>query len=201
MKLLIGTTNAGKIIEMKECFKSLQVEIVTPADLDISDSPHEHGDTFQANALEKAWFYFERSNMPTLADDSGILVEALSEELGIHTRRWGAGSAATDEEWITYFLDRMKKEKNKYARFVCVLALIDSEKKEHLFEGICDGVITETLEAEYLPGLPISACFKPDGFDCVYSAMTIEQKSSTSHRGRALEKVKQYLQPGLLRAD
>ena len=186
MKLLIGTSNKGKIIEIKEALDGLNVQILSPADVGITEAPHEEGDTFQANAIQKAHFYFDRTKIPTLADDSGIIVEALEKELGIHTRRWGAGPEASDQEWIEFFLNRMKKEKNKRARFVCILAFIDEAGKEFFFEGTCDGIITETLEADYLPGLPISACFRPDGCTNVYSAMPIEEKNRISHRGRAV---------------
>lgn len=193
MQLLIGTNNDGKVIEIKQVLDGLPVSIVLPADLKIQAAPVESGDTFEENALLKARYFFQKSRLPTLADDSGIIVEALTDELGIATRRWGAGPQASDEEWIEYFLERMKKEKNKRARFVCALAYIDAARKTCTFEGICDGVITPSLEADYLPGLPISACFRPDGFDRVYSAMTIEQKNSTSHRGRAVHKFADHL--------
>lgn len=193
MNLLLATTNKGKIIEMTEALSGLPLTIKTPTDLGITESPHETGDTFQDNALEKARFYYERSKMPTLADDSGIIVEALKDELGIHTRRWGAGPTASDSEWIEFFLERMRHEKNKKAEFICVLAFIDESGNEHLFEGQCKGVITDTLEADYLPGLPISACFKPDGYEAVYSAMKLEQKNSASHRGKALQSLRHFL--------
>jgi len=104
----------------------------------------------------------------------------------------GAGPEANDEEWITFFLDRMKGEKSKRARFTCVLAVYDGNEV-HTFEGYCDGVITETLEAEYLPGLPISACFRPDGYDTVFSALSVEEKNRVSHRGKAVRELKEYL--------
>ena len=194
MKLLVATTNKGKVTEIREALEGIPVETVALHDLPSApEAPHETGDTFAANAEQKARYYFDALKIPTLADDSGILVEALEDELGIHTRRWGAGPNATDAQWIEFFLDRMRHEKNKRARFVCSIALIDADGMLHTFEGECDGVITDALEAGYLPGLPISACFQPDGFDCVYSAMSIEQKNSTSHRGRALEKVCRFL--------
>lgn len=181
-------------MEVREALRGLPLEILSPADIGITESPHETGGTFEENAQQKARFYFEQSRgLPTLADDSGIMVEALQEELGIHTRRWGAGSGATDQEWIDFFLDRMRREKNKRARFTCVLCFIHAEGKEQLFEGTCDGSITETLEANFLPGLPISACFKPDGYDQVYSALSIEKKNSVSHRGRALIGLRDFL--------
>lgn len=178
---------------MTEVLSSLPIQLLTPQSLRLEGEVDETGATFQENALIKARHFSKLSGLPTLADDSGIQIEAFENELGVQTRRWGAGPNANDQEWIEYFLRRMATEKNKRARFVCCLAYIDAFGNEHLFEGHCDGVITPTLEADYLQGLPISACFKPDGFECVYSAMTIEQKNSTSHRGKAMEKVGKFL--------
>lgn len=178
---------------MREALKDLDVKIVTPIDLNITETPKEEGSTFADNAREKAWFYRQWSGLPTLADDSGILVEALQNELGIHTRRWGAGPDATDHHWIEFFLERMRSEPNKRARFICSLCLIDGAGIEHVFEGVCDGTITEELEADFLPGLPISACFMPEGYNKVYSALSVEEKNRISHRGRALAKFIEYI--------
>lgn len=193
MKLLIGTNNRGKIVEISEVLEGLSVEIATPEELGITDAPEETGATFRENAMQKARFYHERSGLPTAADDSGIIVEALEHELGIHTRRWGSGPLASDAEWIDYFLERMKREPDKRARFVCALAYIDEHGTPHVFEGSCVGTITESLEASYLPGLPISACFKPDGFDRVFSALSVAQKNAVSHRGRAAAQLREFL--------
>jgi len=193
MKLLIGTNNAGKFVEISEALAGLPIVPLRPADLGIAGNPEETGQSFAENAEQKARFFSSLANVPTVADDSGILVEALADELGIHTRRWGAGPLASDEEWIEFFLKRMKKERNKRAHFVCALAFMDGKGVPHLFEGRCSGTITEALEAEYLPGLPISACFKPDGFERVFSALTVEQKNSTSHRGRAALALREHL--------
>lgn len=180
---------------MKSALAELPLELLQPADLGIADEPEETGITFGENAIQKARYFFEQSNRtPTLSDDSGILVEALQNELGIHTRRWGAGKQASDAEWVEHFLQRMSSEPNKRARFLCCLCYMDAEGNEHLFEGACDGVITETLEADYLPGLPIAACFKPDGADSVYAAMGLEGKNHWSHRGRAMQKFIDFLQ-------
>ena len=193
-RLLIGSNNPGKHTEIGEALAGLSLELIKPSDIDIQTDPDENGSSFAENAIMKArHFRLASDGLPTLADDSGIIVEALKNELGISTRRWGAGPKATDDQWIDFFLRRMEKEKNKRARFVCCIAYIDAQGKEYTFEGTCDGVITQSLEAGYLPGLPISACFKPKGFDCVYSAMSIEQKNSTSHRGRALKKLRMQL--------
>jgi XTP/dITP diphosphohydrolase len=186
MRLLLGTHNAGKRTEMREALSNCGCIFLEPEEMGILDAPAETGTTFAENAIAKSRFFFERSKLPSVSDDSGIIVEALANELGIHTRRWGAGADATDAEWIEHFLRRMEQEENRRARFVCAIAFSDGTGATHLFEGSCDGVITPTLEAEYLSGLPISACFRPDGFEQVYSALSIEQKNSTSHRGKAL---------------
>jgi XTP/dITP diphosphohydrolase len=193
VKLLIGTNNQGKFIEIGEALSGLPVSLHSPSELGIESDPEETGTTFAQNAELKARHFHERSNLPTVADDSGLLVEALEGELGIHTRRWGAGPKASDEEWIEYFLSRMQSEKNKRAHFVCALAYIDAEGILHTFEGRCSGTVTDELEAAYLPGLPISACFKPDGFSAVFSALTVEQKNSTSHRGKAAIALRNFL--------
>ncbi|HLC75932.1 MAG TPA: non-canonical purine NTP pyrophosphatase [Candidatus Peribacterales bacterium] len=192
---LLGTSNKGKIIEIKECLADLPIVLLTPDDLPYPPlPPHEEMDTFEENAIQKAQYYFDSSGIFSIADDSGILVEALKNELGIHTRRWGAGPMASDEEWITYFLNRMKTESNKRARFTCVIALIDESGEPQIFHGHCDGIITESLEAAYLPGLPISACFKPDGFSKVFSALSIEEKNRLSHRGKAVRELRMHLE-------
>jgi XTP/dITP diphosphohydrolase len=192
--LLLATSNQGKITEISDCLLPIGFEIFTLKDLkDVPDLPEETGESYEENALLKARYYFEHSGIPVIADDSGIQVEALEGELGIHTRRWGSGPEASDEEWITFFLGRMKGEKNKRAHFVSVLAFTDG-KQERVFEGHCDGVITDGLEAEYLSGLPISACFRPDGCDRVFSALSIEEKNVVSHRGRAVMKLRKFLE-------
>ncbi len=178
---------------MNDVLSGLPLSIITPADIGIVTEPVEHGETYQDNAILKATHYAGIAHMPTLADDSGIIVDALHNELGVHTRRWGAGPKATDQEWIDFFLKRMHKESNRQARFVCCLAYIDTAGTTHIFEGVCNGVITLTLEAAYLPGLPISACFRPEGHDRVYSAMSVEQKNAVSHRGQALQKFLAFL--------
>jgi XTP/dITP diphosphohydrolase len=190
--ILLATSNEGKIMEIRECLSKLDLAVYTLNDLiDIPQQPEETGGTYEENALLKARYYFRHSGIPTVADDSGIQVEALQGELGIHTRRWGAGSAASDQEWIDFFLARMRTEKNKRAHFVSVLAFVDGDH-EKICEGHCDGVITDELEADYLPGLPISACFIPDSCKQVFSALSINEKNRVSHRGRAVQTLCDY---------
>ena len=196
---LLATSNEGKAVEIRECLSDLEIALITLTDLTHPPvQPEETGETFEENAIAKAKYYFERTGISSIADDSGIHVKALNGELGVQTRRWGAGERASDSEWIEYFLNRMKNEEEKRAEFICVLALacFDSAQHDtvvHTFEGQCHGVITDSLEAEYLPGIPISACFKPEGCDHVFSDLTMEQKNRVSHRGRAVGKLREFL--------
>ncbi len=194
MQILFASTNKGKIIEIQECLAGAKIELLTLEDFNLdSHDVHEHGSTYEENALIKARYFFEKSGVPTFADDSGIIVDALKNELGVQTRRWGAGSKASDKEWIDFFLDRMSREPNKRARFITCIAYIDKQNITHIFEGHCDGIITNTVEADYLPGLPISGCFTPDGFDKVFSALSVDDKNRISHRGRAMQGFVKYL--------
>ncbi|MFA7682524.1 MAG: non-canonical purine NTP pyrophosphatase, partial [Candidatus Peribacteraceae bacterium] len=93
MQLLIGTNNAGKVIEISEVLSGLELDLKTPKDFGIQEQPEETGTTFKENAVQKAQHFYSAARMPTIADDSGIIVEALEDELGLHTRRWGAGPA------------------------------------------------------------------------------------------------------------
>lgn len=193
MKLLLATSNQGKLTEMREALDGLGLDLLDLSHVSVIEVPAETGATYEENAVIKAKHFFEATGHPTVADDSGIIIDALKGELGVQTRRWGAGADATDEEWIEYFLNRMKQESNKRATFLCTLAHVDRDGQVHVFDGACEGVITDELEADYLPGLPISACFRPDGEEYVFSALSLEQKNRTSHRGRALRQLRDFL--------
>ena len=195
MKLLIATHNKGKCKEIESALEGLNIEILNLSDLGIIEDVEETGTTYEENAILKAKFFAEKSGLPTIADDSGINIDALKGELGVKTRRWGAGENATDEEWMDYFLKRMENETNKKAEFFTTIAYLPTPESEPMiFTGKCKGLITETIEAPYLPGIPLSSTFKPEGIDTVYSALTPEQKNAISHRGRAASALREYLE-------
>jgi len=198
MQLLIATSNPGKIKEISAVLGDLDIEIFTLKDLNVTSDVEETGQTYQENAELKARFFFNEINgqMPVVADDSGVIVEALADELGVYTRRWGAGSEATDQEWIEYFLKRMselERTEERKARFVSNFCYFDGEGEAKHFLGECNGVITEKLEAEIIPGLPLSSCFLPEGQEDVFAALSALKKGEISHRGQAASKFKKYL--------
>ncbi len=212
-ELLAATTNLGKFREISKAFEGLSLKLVSIADVsgaagatgamgasgvigaDFSGVV-EDGETFEENALKKAKFYFEKTGIMTLAEDAGVIVFALPGELGVKTRRWGLGEKALDKDWGEFFLRRMKGEEDRRAKFVCCACLvgeIDGKYFEKFFVGETKGVITENMQAPLLPGLPLSSCFKPDGYKKVYAAMSLAEKNEASHRGKAMRKVVEWM--------
>ncbi len=193
---LIATSNTGKFQEILEVLHSLPFHFLSFRDVPLNHDFEEDGDTFEQNALKKARHYFEQTPMMTLGEDSGILVDALPSELGVKTRRWGAGEKATDEEWIDYFFHRMREVplEKRTARFVCSAAVIDEKGRTQVFRGESEGVITFELQAPITKGIPLSSCFRPKGYEKVFAALDINEKNRISHRGKAMSLVKAYLE-------
>jgi len=196
-KVLIATHNVGKFKELMEVLKKLPFEFLSLDDLDIEEDVDEVGKTFEDNAILKAEFFGKMVNLPTIADDSGIHVDALADELGVKTRRWGAGAEASDQEWLDFFLNRMADESNRRAEFVTTIALYQPKKKIKTFQGECVGQILNAPQVELEEGIPLSAVFLPEGKDKVYSAMDKSEKNEISHRGKAISQCLEYLEASL----
>jgi XTP/dITP diphosphohydrolase len=176
-------------------------------DYQVDDSDFvEDGMTHEENARKKAKYYFEKVGDGfdfVIGEDSGIYVDALKDELGVQTRRWGAGDAASDEEWLEYFMKEMKVRAPAFdqrgAKFVCCACVVGrvgaagSGTLTRLFKGETLGLITDSVMAPILPGLPLSSVFLPEGFDKVYAALSREEKNKISHRGQAVGKVREWL--------
>ncbi len=195
-KLLIATHNPGKFHEITEILEELPLKLVSLNDLGIFDDVEETGETHEENALLKASYFYNIAKLPTLAEDSGIYVDAFPGELGVKTRRFRELHAASDEKWVQYFLKEMEAipDGERGAQFVChAVLMLDDEP--FYFHGETSGVITRSLEAPIIPGIPISSCFRPNGFDKVYAFLTTEEKNNVSHRGKAMAGVRDFLRP------
>lgn len=163
-------------------------------DLSIEDGDFfEDGETFEDNAYKKAAYYAAKTGLLTLGEDSGILVDAFPDELGVKTRRWGAGEKASDQEWLDHFMARMEGVEGRGAKFVCNACLVGEGEVRACFEGDTLGEITLGVEGPMLEGIPLSAVFRPKGYDKVYSALTTAEKNGISHRGKALAKIREFL--------
>ena len=193
MKILIATHNFGKYKELMEVLEDLPFKFVSLNDEHITEDVEENGETYEENAIIKAEFFGRLTSLPTIADDSGILVDALEGELGVKTRRWGAGAQASDDEWLSYFLKRMTTENNRQAEFISVVAFYRPNEETLTFRGECNGQIMAEPQVDLEPGIPLSAVFLPEGKEKVFSALNKNEKNTISHRGKAIKKCYDYL--------
>lgn len=189
--LIIATRNKGKIMEIKEILSDIRFEIKSLNDIELDIDVEETGKTFTENAILKAKTIGEKTGLLTLADDSGLEVDALGGRPGIMSARYCEG---TDADRIVKLLKELMgipKEK-RAARFRAVVAIYDPKTKEvQTFEGVSEGYITEK---------PIGT--NGFGYDSIFfnldlgktnAEVTLKEKNQVSHRARALEKCKKLL--------
>jgi len=192
-KLLIATTNNGKAKEIKQFLEDLPFEIIVLNDLDnIPEAPEETGNTLEQNALLKARYYAEKTGMMTLADDTGLFIEALD---GWPAHKAGRVAHTADERCIEV-LKKLKHITNRTAYFRSVVVILEPVSDTTFFaRGEAKGEISikdNTSKREHGFGYdPIF--FLPD-LDKTYDKLTTQEKNAISHRGKALIKIKRYLQ-------
>lgn len=187
MKILLASHNQHKASEIKDILKTLPIEIITLKDIDDQDEVEENGQSFADNALLKAQYYAKKYQLPVIADDSGLLVEALENLPGIFSARF-AGMNATDVDNNNKLLSELNDIKNRNAHFVCCICYYH-QNTSHFFTGKVHGTIAH--DAKYHYGF---------GYDAVFilhdkrrfSDLLPEEKNKISHRYRALEKLFHY---------
>lgn len=191
-KLLLGTNNQAKVREYRSLLTDLDYELVTMAEQGISIAVEEVGESLEENARLKAKTIAARSRLLTLADDSGLEVDALGGEPGRLSARY-AGENATDKELIAYLLQRLDgvPREKRTARFRCVIALATPGGKVELCSGDCPGLITFAPRGEH--GFGYDPIFYLPEMDKTMAELTLEQKNKISHRGQAARKAAQVL--------
>ena len=187
--LVFATGNRHKLQEVQSllgedfalrCLKDVGIDVEIP----------ETADTLQGNALQKARFVFERTRTACFADDTGLEVDALGGAPGVYSARY-AGEAKDDVANVRKLLDCMQGVSDRKARFRTVIAYIDASGEEHLFEGKVEGVILEApVGAE---GFGYDPVFRPKGFVESFAQLSMTQKNTISHRGRALRALVEFL--------
>jgi XTP/dITP diphosphohydrolase len=183
-KLLLATNNKGKVREYKHMLKDLPFELVSPEELGIKTEVDEVGKTLEENARLKATVLSRESQLLTLADDSGLEVDALGGEPGRLSARY-AGEGASDRDRVSYLLSRLKDvpEEKRSARFRCVIALAQPDGEVELCSGECRGVIALELRGE--KGFGYDPIFYLPELGKTMAELTLEEKNKVSHRGRA----------------
>ena len=192
-RLLIATNNQGKFREYSRLLQGIPFEIVSPRDIGIEPDVEETGETFEQNAVLKAKACALLSNILTMADDSGLEVDALGGEPGVHSARY-AGEGATQAELISYLLEKLQGTpmEKRGARFVCVIAIATPAGEVNAFRGECHGIIT--VEPRGRGGFGYDPVFYLPEMRKTMSEISIEDKNSISHRGKAALGARKYLE-------
>ena len=186
MIVYCATSNPGKLREFQLAAPDFDVRALAKS----VPPPDETGDTFEANASEKAVAYGQHTSGYLFADDSGLEVDALGGAPGVISARY-AGEHATDAANNALLLENLRGVENRTARFVCVIALVQDGKLVKIFRGTVEGRV---INEERGPGgFGYDPLFYCPAFGCTFGEATIEQKMQVSHRGRALEAMFTYL--------
>lgn len=194
MEILIASQNKGKIREFQEILSSLGYQVMGLAELGLGDMDvEETGATFEENAILKAEAYGKASGKLAVADDSGLVVDALDGRPGVYSARYG--NVPTEAGRRAYLLNEMRDipQEKRSAHFISVLAVYDPrDSKIYTIEGRVDGQILFE-ERDTGNGFGYDPLFLPDGFSQTFGEMTGEEKHKISHRGRAVAQLPELL--------
>jgi XTP/dITP diphosphohydrolase len=191
-RLLLATNNTGKVKEYRSLLEGIPFELVTPKELGINMVVEETGDTYRENARLKACALAAQSGLLTLADDSGLEVDALNGAPGVISARY-AGENASDAERVEYLLNKLKgiPQEKRTARFYCVIAVAQPDGKVDFCEGECKGLIT--LKPCGANGFGYDPVFYLPEFGKTMAELPADVKNKISHRARAAQKAKLLL--------
>ena len=193
MKILVATNNTGKLREFKKILLSPGFSILSPLDEDISLDVEETGTTLKDNARIKALAFSKLTDHVTLADDSGLFVDALDGDPGVRSARY-AGNNATDHERNQKLLDNLQNVPigKRNAQFKCVIALVDERGNTSYFSGTCTGSIA--TESRGSQGFGYDPIFIVDGYNKTMAELTKVEKNKVSHRAKASRSLMQHIE-------
>jgi len=191
-ELLLATNNKGKAREYRSLLSGVPFELVTPDEVGINTEVEEVGKSFEENARLKAATLAAESQLLSLADDSGLEVDALGGEPGTLSARY-AGEGASDEDRVSYLLTKLEgvPEERRTARFRCVIAIATPEGDVELCSGECEGIIA--FEPRGNKGFGYDPIFYLPELKKTMAELPPEEKNRISHRGRAARKASQLL--------
>ena len=189
MHIIFATQNPNKVKEIQNQIVELH-EIESLLDLNYLEELEETQETLEGNALQKAQFVFNKFGKACFADDTGLEIEALDGEPGVYSARYG-GPEKSFEKNMNLVLSKLEDKKNRKAQFRTVIALIDENGTEHLFEGVCKGTILKEKRGEH--GFGYDPIFRPDGYQETFAELSLAVKNEISHRGIAVSKLIQFL--------
>ncbi|QQG40983.1 MAG: Non-canonical purine NTP pyrophosphatase [Candidatus Levyibacteriota bacterium] len=193
MNLLIATTNKGKLAELKTFLQDVPVELVSLSDVGITDDVEETGKTYKENSQKKALFYARKSNLPVIADDGGLEIDALGGAPGVKSRRW-LGKAESDEVLLNHLASVAKNlpYENRKAWFKTVISFALPNGKVWSVSGEVEGIIAEKPHVKILKGYPYRSFFYLPKIKKYYHEDQLSDKEQKlyNHRYKAIEKLK-----------
>lgn len=198
-ELVVATRNRGKLLEIQAMLTGLVASVRCAGDFPGLPDTVEDGATFEENALKKAREAVRFSGLPALADDSGLVVDALEGRPGVYSARFageGAGDAANNARLLAELAGVAPEAKT--AAFVCVLAYVTPEGVEQIFTGRVPGRILDTPRGE--GGFGYDPLFLVDGYDRTMAELDVAEKNRISHRGQAFRLFREYMQKGCERS-
>jgi len=190
MKLLVATRNPHKLREIRDILRLPSLDLVSIDDVTGLPEVEEDGDTFQANAVKKAVTLARASGLWTIADDSGLEVDALGGAPGVRSARY-AGEPVDYGANNARLLREMENARDRRARFRCAVALSSPEGEHRVVEGKCEGRIAVAPRGPN--GFGYDPLFVPEGHTETFAEMTGELKNRISHRGAALALAREEL--------
>lgn len=196
MQILLATTNEGKVRELKKLLEGLDIEILSLKDMDRKIDIQEDRHTFLENALKKAKEYSIFYNLPTIADDSGLVIDALDGLPGVYSARFydidfggkiSDSSKTADQKNIEKVLRLMEGQKNRKAKFVSSVVFYSPEGWGLFAEGECRGEINTIPVGD--KGFGYDPIFIPEGYSITMAQLDLDEKNKISHRGKAFSKL------------
>ena len=195
-QIVLATRNLHKARELARILETLHsdMEVLTVADFPDAPEVEETEDTFEGNALLKARALVAHTGLPTIADDSGLCVDALAGAPGVLSARWSGATEKIDEENLNLVLKQMMHtpDENRGAQFVCAAVLVLPDGTEVVERGVVEGSLLR--EPQGSEGFGYDPIFVPTGFKVTTAQMSAEEKDAISHRGQALRKLAISLQ-------
>jgi XTP/dITP diphosphohydrolase len=188
MKLVFATNNLNKLSELQALVPK-GIEILSLKEINCNEELPETNPTLHENALEKAQYVYQNYGFNCFADDTGLEIEALGGAPGVYSARY-AGEDCKAEDNMQTVLTKLENEDNRNAKFRTVISLI-IKGEENLFEGECSGNITKTKSGA--EGFGYDPIFTPEGYEITFAEMSKQEKGAISHRGKAVEKLVDYL--------
>ncbi len=189
-KIVLSSDNTNKVKEIREILTDTQLDVVSKRQVGFGGMEvDEKFDTLKENARIKAMSIKKEIDMAVIADDSGLFVESIGGEPGVHSARYSLNH--DDAANRRKLLDNLENIKDRRAYFKTVLIYIDENYQEYYFEGVCEGEITTEERGEN--GFGYDSIFIPNGYNKTFAEMTDEEKNRISHRSKALEKFRKFL--------